>query len=102
MAAKIRAQACTTGMSRARHGVDHELADAGIDEHHLDDDDADDEIGEIEGDDGDDRRPGIGQGVAEDDACAARHALELRHLDIGAGEQVDDARRGSSASCGRR
>ena len=52
--------------------VDHILTDAGIDEHVLDHDDADDEIGEIERHDRDDRPERIGQRVAGDDARCAR------------------------------
>ena len=48
--------------------VDHQLAEAGIDEHRLDHDHADDEIGEIERDDRNDRRKRIRQRMAHDDA----------------------------------
>src|SRR5438874_151693 len=72
-----------------RYRIDHELADAGIDEHHFNHHDTDYQISEVEGDDGDDRRPGIGQSVTQND-FGARDALELRHLDIGAGEEIDE------------
>ena len=45
-------------------GVDHVLADAGIDEDVLDHHDADDEIGEVESDDRDDRPGRVRQRVA--------------------------------------
>src|SRR5205085_6806981 len=64
----------------ARYRIDHELTDSRIDEYHFDHHHADDEIGKVDGDDGDDRRPGIGQRMA-DDHPAARNALELSHLD---------------------
>ena len=89
MAAKTRAQACTTGMSRARDGIDHELADARIDEHDLDHDHADDEIGEVDGDH-------VGYGAQALGKAWRRmmrrwrDALEPRHLDIGAGKKIDD------------
>ena len=44
--------------------VDHKLADAGIDEHGLDDDDADDEVSQVERDDRNDRRQRVRQRVA--------------------------------------
>ena len=89
MAAKISPQAWTTGTSRLATCVDHELAHAGVDEHDLDHDDADHEVGEVEHDDVDDRRERVGQRVAEDDP-RARQAFELGHLDVGAGHDVDD------------
>ncbi len=63
----------------------------GIDEDDLDDDDADDQIGEVEGDDVDDRRQRVRQRVAHDQR-PRRHALQPRHLDVGRGQQVDDRR----------
>ena len=50
------------------HLVDHQLAEAGIDEHGLDHHDADDEIGEIQRDHRDDRRKRVRQRMAHDDA----------------------------------
>ncbi len=83
VAAKIRPQAWTTGTSCLADFVDHQLAKAGIDEHGLNDDDADDEIGEVERNDGNDRRERVRQRVADDDARLSQ-TLEDRHLDIGA------------------
>ena len=49
------------------HGIDQQLPETGIDEHHLDDDHPDHQIGEVEHDHVDDRRQGVGQGVLDDD-----------------------------------
>ncbi len=65
-----------------RHRIHHVLAHAGIDEDHLDHDDADDEIGEVEGHDVDDRGDRIRRSVAGDDAESAE-ALQFRRLHIG-------------------
>ena len=56
--------------------IDHQLPEARIDEHRLDDDDADDQIGEVQRDDRNDRRQRVRQGVAEHDARLG-HALEI-------------------------
>ena len=89
VAAKMRQQACTTGKSRLETAVDQKLADARIDEDHLDQHHAGDQVGEVQRHDIDDRRPGVRQGVL-DDHLPGRRALEPRHLDIGRGQQVDD------------
>ena len=73
------------------HGVDEELPQPRIDEHHLDDHHSHDQVGEVDHDDVDDRRQRVGERVLDDDA-PARQALQRRHLDVGAGQQVDDRR----------
>ncbi|MCY1236865.1 hypothetical protein D9M72_495380 [compost metagenome] len=72
---------------------------AGIDEDHLDHDDADDEIGEVEGDDVDDGCHRIGSRMARDDAEHAE-ALQLRCLDIGRRHHVEDGRTGHAHHMG--
>ena len=54
VAAKISPHACTTGTSCLDTSIHHQLPEARVDEDGFDDDDADDEIGEIQGDDRDD------------------------------------------------
>jgi hypothetical protein len=66
VAAKIRQQACTTGKSRFDTASTSACPMPGIDEHHLDQDHAGDQIGEVQRDHVDDRRPGIRQRVLHD------------------------------------
>ena len=71
--------------------VDQQLAQPRIDKHHLDKDDADDQIGEVQRHDVDDRRQCVRKRVDRDHPPAP-HALQTRHLDIGQCQQVDDRR----------
>ena len=54
--------------------VHQQLPKSRIDEHHLDHDDTDNQIGQIDNDDIDDGREGVGKRVADNDT-RARHAL---------------------------
>ena len=71
------------------HRIDHQLAQARIDEDDLHDHHPDHQIGQVQHDHVDDGRQRVGQGVMGDDASAL-NALEIGHLDIGAGQKVDD------------
>ena len=93
VAAKISEHDCTTVMSRLETESTSSWPRPGIDEHHLDDDHADHQVGQGQDDHVDDRRQRVGQGMAHDDPRALE-ALEIGHLDVRAGQQVDDRRPG--------